>query len=99
LSPLAGTTLYDWVGPNGWILWCIQQIAEVDDESRMIGWVHRTTMAPGFTGHTTSQIEEGLRAMAARGDPAYAQGMRDYEDYQARVNKRGPGPKPDGSWQ
>ncbi|MCP4243403.1 MAG: hypothetical protein GY772_22845, partial [bacterium] len=88
LRPLAGTTLYDWVGSNGWILWCIQQIAEVDEESRMVGWVHRTTMSPEFTGHTTAQIEEGLRAMAARGDPSHAQAMRDYADYQARVNKR-----------
>ncbi|MCP4244740.1 MAG: hypothetical protein GY772_29710 [bacterium] len=89
MRPRAGTVLHGWIGGNGWILRCIQQVAEVVENGRMIGWVHRTTMAPNFTGHTTTQIEEAIRAMAAKGDPDTAQAMRDYEAYQERTRKRG----------
>ncbi len=88
MRPREGTLLHSWVGGNGWILWCIQQVAEVVENGRMIGWVNRTTMAPNFTGHTTSQIEQAIKAMAG-GDPATAQAMRDYEEYQERTRKRG----------
>ncbi|MCP4241517.1 MAG: hypothetical protein GY772_13230, partial [bacterium] len=42
LRPMPGSTLGQWVGDNGWILWCIQQVAEVLAGTRMVGWVHRS---------------------------------------------------------
>ncbi len=37
LRPIHGSALGQWVGDNGWILWCIQQVAEVLTNGRMCG--------------------------------------------------------------
>ncbi|MCP4240191.1 MAG: hypothetical protein GY772_06480 [bacterium] len=82
--PRPGTMLHQWIG-NGWVIWCIQQVAEVVEGSRMVGWVHRSTAGQNILGHMTPQIEDAIKAMAAKGDPMSAQAMRNIADQKEKA--------------